>query len=337
MNRFRFANDEVRGSMNALERIDLPTVARGPQQSSEDAHSGYLHADYAGSLAAYGQPLRLRESGGFVLVRGIPGSPCRDGMGCYPLFCCRNWRALPADLDGLGGAIVSLTLVTDPFGDFTESSLAAAFPRVLRFKEHLVVDLAHRPETFVSRHHRRYWRWADERLEVETCDPAISGLNEWSALYGDFTAQRNVTGIRAFSREAFAGQLCVPGAVLFLARHQGTTVGAHFWYRQGDVAYSHLVASNEKGYEMRAAFALYGHALRWFADRVAFLDLGAGAGLGTKIDDGLTDFKRGWANATRPVYLCGRVFDAPQYADLTASRGQTGVPYFPAYRAGEFA
>ena len=48
-----------------------------------------------------------------------PGSDLRDGIGCYPLFACRKWKGLAQDLPALADRLVSLCLITDPFGDFT--------------------------------------------------------------------------------------------------------------------------------------------------------------------------------------------------------------------------
>ncbi|HSS29061.1 MAG TPA: hypothetical protein VLL50_14020, partial [Usitatibacter sp.] len=63
---------------------------------------GYAHPGYAGSLAEFGTPRELPASGGWLLEREIPGGG-RDAMGCYPLLCCRDWRALREDLDSLEG------------------------------------------------------------------------------------------------------------------------------------------------------------------------------------------------------------------------------------------
>ena len=47
-------------------------------------------------------------------------------------------------------------------------------------------------------------------------------------------------------------------------------------------------------------------------------------------DDGLAQFKRGFANAETVAYLCGAVLDHGRYAELVA--GQPETAYFPAYR-----
>ncbi len=81
--------------------------------------TGYVHPDYARSFADYGSPRELTHCGAWVLERPIPGSPYRDAMGCYPLFDCRDWSGLKADLDELAAEAVSICLVTDPFGRYT--------------------------------------------------------------------------------------------------------------------------------------------------------------------------------------------------------------------------
>jgi lipid II:glycine glycyltransferase (peptidoglycan interpeptide bridge formation enzyme) len=80
---------------------------------------------------------------------------------------------------------------------------------------------------------------------------------------------------------------------MFRAMSQGKTVGAHLWYMQGEVAYSHLAASTEQGYRVMASYALYSCALGYFAGKVRWLDLGGGAGVRSDDEDGLSRFKRG--------------------------------------------
>ena len=86
--------------------------------------TGYLHPEYAGSLSEFGKPQLLPRSGGQLLVRQIPNTDCVDAMGCYPLFCCRDWDQLPEDIEGLREQLVSVALVTDPFGNSDRSGPA---------------------------------------------------------------------------------------------------------------------------------------------------------------------------------------------------------------------
>ena len=89
-----------------------------------DSPSGYLHPAYADSFAEIATPRELPHSGGWFLERTIPGSDLRDGIGCYPLFACRKWKGLAQDLPALADRLVSLCLITDPFGDFHEEDLS---------------------------------------------------------------------------------------------------------------------------------------------------------------------------------------------------------------------
>src|SRR5829696_5348289 len=107
-----------------------------------EAVTGYSHPAYAESLAEFGDPRELPQCGGYILQRQIPGFPYRDGMGCYPLFACRDWSQLLADLEDIGRELVSLALVTDPFGDCDTVYLRRCFRDVvILYKEHFVVDL----------------------------------------------------------------------------------------------------------------------------------------------------------------------------------------------------
>jgi hypothetical protein len=107
------------------------------------------------------------------------------------------------------------------------------------------------------------------------------------------------------------------------------------------VAYSHLAASTEAGYAAGAQYGLYYSAIRAFRDGISpgvrWVQLGAGAGLSANADDGLTQFKKGWANDSRPAYFCGRILDPDRYAQFSRDAGVEKSSYFPAYRQGEMA
>ena len=296
---------------------------------------GYAHPAYAASLSEFGAPRTLPKSGGHVLIRQIPGTTYQDAMGPYPLFACRDWSRLPEDLEAVEDGLVSLALVADPFGGYDEKLLDKCFGVVRPFKQHFVTDLGVPRDSIVSKHHRYYARKALAEVRVEECEEPSRFLDEWTDLYADLAGRHGLGGIQAFSRESFAEQLEVPGIVVFRAVVGGETVGMHLWYVSGEVAYSHLAASSERGYGLMAAYALHWSAVGYFAGRLTWLDLGAGAGTGEE-SDGLIRFKKGWSTGTRTAYFCGRVFDPEAYAELTRESGSPETCYFPAYRSGEF-
>lgn len=296
--------------------------------------TGYAHAEYARSLAEFGNPRELPRCGGWILERQIPGFPYRDAMGCYPLFSCQDWSKLHADLEGLRNELVTLTLVADPFGAFDLAYLQRYFDMVLSFKRHFVTDLRHPQNDIVSKYHRKYARKALRSIDVEESQEPTQFIDEWVALYNTLIDRHSIKGIRAFSRMAFTRQLNIPGMVMFRALFQGTTVGAHLWYVQGEVAYSHLSAYSHLGYDLQASYALQWSSIRYFADKVRWLNQGGGVDRdGT---DGLSKFKRGWSTGTRSVYLCGCIFDHERYTEIVKAKGITSTNYFPAYRESEF-
>ena len=299
--------------------------------------TGYAHPDYAASLSEFGTPRLLPRSGGWILERRIPGYQERDAIGCYPLFVCPRWSQLHADLDNIRGDLVSLALVTDPFGGYDLEYLRDCFPnRVIPFKEHFVVDLSRPSNATVHKHHQRNARKALQVVDVELCSNPGSFLDEWNELYANVISRHDVSGMVAFSRGSFARQLAVNGLVMFRATHKGKDVGMLLWYVRDRIGYYHLGAYNEDGYRLRASFALFWYALEYFSSQgLGWLNLGAGAGLKSN-GDGLTRFKSGWATGTRTAYLCGRIFDRERYDAILADRKIHVSDYFPAYRKGEF-
>jgi len=258
-------------------------------------------------------------------------------MGPYPLFFCRDWSRLSDDLLALAPDLVSVVLVTDPFLDIDSGSLNHCFNRVVRFKEHYVVDLDQSPEFFVKASHRVSARRALRKVDVCVCERPSERLDVWLELFANLSRRHDIRGLRAFSRRAFETQLRIPGLVMFEATVDGDAVGLDLWYVQGEVAYGHLAAFSPLGYEVGASYATKWTMLEYFADRVGWLDLGGGAGLADAKADGLARFKAGWSTGTRPVYLCGRILQPGAYEDLARVNGGCDTGYFPAYRHGELA
>ena len=306
--------------------------------SNAASATGYQHPDYARAFSEYGRPRELRHCRGWVLERHISGFRCRDAMACYPLFACQNWPQLHVDLDNLAEDLVSISLVTDPFGQYEVTYLRECFHDVVyAYKQHFVVDLNDPVDSFVSKHHHRNVRRAWQELSVERCPCPGACLDDWQALYAHLVKRNHLRGIAAFSRKSFARQLQVPGIVMLRATRAGQTMGMLLWYVQGSVGYYHLGAYSELGYELRASYALFSFALEYFARKgLRWLDLGAGAGVDGGSHDGLSRFKKGWSNGTRTAYFCGRIFDRNMYGEIVRAKRITTTRYFPAYRVGEF-
>lgn len=298
--------------------------------------TGYLHINYAHALAAFGTPHYLPDAQGWLLKRPIPDSPYWDAMGCYPIFACQNWRQLGSDLERLQQELVSVTLVTDPLGDFAADDLQAAFPAVFRpYKDHFIVDLQSASSRTLPPHHRRNVRQALSNVVVELC-PSATALEEWVALYDHLIQRHSITGLTAFSRASFTAQWQVPGLTVLRATARGETVGMTLWYGDEERVYYHLAAYSPRGYELKASYALFHEAIAHFARAgVRWMALGAGAGTHNDGSDGLTRFKRGWATETRPVYLCGRILAQATYAKLVGAQAAEHS-FFPAYRHPSF-
>lgn len=313
---------------------DMLDETNTPWITATASVSGYGHPAYAQALSEFGEPVALPASGGWVLRRRIGQAASYDAMGLYPLFSCGRWRALPSDIEDLRNDLVSLAMVPDPFGEYDEKLLRSCFDRVVNFKSHFIVDLQ-QPEHHGIRHHRYYARKALRDVRVDVCIPAQKMLDEWTVLYAHLVERHQLKGIKAFSPESFRQQFAVPGLVALRAStRDDACVGGQLWYVSGDVAYSHLTAVNDVGYELRCSYAIYAAAIEFFEGKLRWMDLGAGAGSSSE-NDGLTKFKEGWANAQRPAHFCGRILNQERYRELVSETGSETARYFPAYRNGE--
>lgn len=310
----------------------MPTRATG-------GAAGYSSAEYAAAIVENGRFQPLEHCRGWVVQRDIGFGTHQDATGSYPLFSCEHWAGLEEDIWELADArLVSLSLVTDPFGAYDVELLNRCFPdRCVAFKQHFVTDLQRPTVSFLSAHHRRNVVRAARVLEVEICERPTDRLDDWVDLYEQLVRRHDIRGAAAFSRDSLERQLHVPGLVMVRASRRGTTAGIALWYEQGDVAYYHLGAYSEVGYKHGAAYGIFAFALEHFRSRVSWLGLGAQPGVGTGGEHGLSRFKRGWSTGTRTAYFCGRILDPAAYATLSAAHGTAaiGAEFFPAYRRDE--
>jgi hypothetical protein len=295
---------------------------------------GYSSPTYARALAHVGTAEPLPRAGGWCLLRPIPGTPWRDAAGPYPFLSCAEWSALATDVAALAPVAISAVVVTDPLADVAAERLAAGFPDLCReYKEHFVVDLANSAPASWAPHHRRNAARGRRDTDVEILASPEAWLPDWVRVYDHLIDRHAITGPARFPPESFALQFTIDGLLAARASVGGETVAMTLWFVMGDRAYYHLGAATERGYGLRAMFALFATIIEELARRgVGRLCLGAGAGVHDG-SEGLTRFKRGWANRSVPNYVCGRILDPVAYASACDLAGRPrAADYFPAYR-----
>lgn len=263
-----------------------------------------------------------------VLRRPIPEAGADDALACYPLFVFEATEGLREDFDMLARlGLVSFVGVTDCLSQPAEAFLSRHFDFCRPYKQHLLHD-ARLPHADYTKHHRDRVRRA--RKSAETREVSLADhLDAWCAAYDTLVRRKNITGIQAFSRTYFERLALLPGIVTIAAFAGNELVSAHIWIRFEDKAYAHLAASTELGYKLRSAYAIYDHAIQLLRDDCV-IDLGGGAGPAAAQSDGLSDFKRGFANTDRGNFLCGKILVPDTYRRL---RGTSGAAFFPAYRS----
>jgi hypothetical protein len=295
---------------------------------------GYAAAEYVRSLAEFGSPRELPGAGGWLLARPLPTGDGNDATGCYPLFSCANWGALPGDLANLAGDIVAVSLVADPAAPVSHEELHNCFPDVCyHYKDHYFTYLSRPLTSFVAVNHQRNARQAGRAVHIERLTRPTDHLPAWNAMYAGLVRRHGIEGIARFSPASFAGFMQVPGLLAYAALFSGEIVGMVLWLVAGDIAYYHLAAYSELGYDLKASFALFWQSLEDLAaSGITWAALGGGAGT-FAASEGLRRFKQGWSTECRPAYFCGRILDQARYARLALQFGSGQENYFPAYRA----
>lgn len=329
-------SDEL--SLNEINKTVLSTKFGSYIKDNDHNLLGYKHPRYAKSFSHLGTPLYLPNSGGSLIKCNIPNTDYYDAMGAYPIFSCKDWRGLKKDISTLQDELVSISLVTDPFGNYDKDILEDCFShKVVNFKDHFIIDLSQSMDDYISKHHKRNVKHGMKELEIKLCmGPAIL-LEYWAKLYRNLVNKHNISSIANFPHDSLLNQLEVPGMIILRALHNSETVGMILWYIQDKIAYYHLGAYSQEGYMQKASFALFWASIKFFTDmNFNWISLGAGAGINKNEDDGLSRFKRGWSTDQRSVFFCGQILNNKRYEEIT-SRTETAVPdFFPAYRYGDF-
>lgn len=252
-----------------------------------------------------------------MLRRQIPGTGLYDYMGLYPFLCCENWDYLEDDLRRISHQGVAVSLVTDPFCDIHMEKLRSLFPdRLEAFKRHYVSELRISPDIAYTSHHRRKIRRAASIVGVEAIAEPRSHLETWNTLYQNLIRRHSIKGLLSFSAEHFTTLFNVPGIRIHSAMLGGSVVGMSLWFVQNRIAYWHLAAYSEEGYNASASYALVSSARELLKLEADWLCLGGTATKAGK-HTGLDYFKRGFSTETRTTYLCGRIFNPTQYRELS--------------------
>jgi hypothetical protein len=296
----------------------------------------YSTIQFGSSLRHIGEPIYVPEWGTTVLGRQCEMG-YRDAIGTYPIAVCKTDCDLVGGLDRLQGlGFVSVVLVFDDILRPQLSALQCAFDFVRPFKQHYLHDRDAGPARY-SRNHRDKIRRAARAVTVERFD-LTERLDEWDALYRGLVVSHGLCNtMHAFPRAHHVALAELSGTAAVGAFAHGLLVSAHIWLCHGEHAMSHLVASNEEGYATRAAYAVNAASIDLLSG-CRKLNFGGAAGTGDGGDDGLVRFKRGFANATAPSYLCGKILDRRAYAELCRHAGaSTDADYFPAYRQPSLA
>jgi hypothetical protein len=205
------------------------------------------------------------------------------------------------------------------------------------YKDHFIADLEKDIDDIISKHHRRKVKKAMKQIHIEKCDDPLEVFDSWWKLYQNLIMKYEIKGIRAFSKNAFKVQLSIPGITVFKAIYMDKIVGIQLWFDNGNVAYSHLSAYSDEGYDLSVSYAIRYFSIEYFKEKnTPFLSMGAGSGIGIK-KEGLTHFKKGWSTGTKKVYFCGKINNKKRYNEIFKKNRLYSNNYFPPYRKGDFS
>jgi len=298
--------------------------------------SGYLHPLYVQSFSEIGTPLFLPRSKGWLVKREIPSTNYYDAMGPYPLFFCDHWYALIEDLNDLSDELVSVSLVIGPMMKFSKGSYSEYFDIFKEYKDHYILDLSKPLEETISKGRRRDSRRALRCLSVNLEISPNINLDEWVSLYENLIKRHKIKGIRAFSKYGFQIQLSIPNTHYFRVLHKDQAVGGNLFFIQNNVAYAHLSAFTDEGYELGAPYAVKWVALEYLSSLVNWINFGGSTHNEGDSISGLDKFKKGWSNWIEKSYYCGKILDREKYEEIKYNKGIGDNSWFPQYRSCDY-
>jgi hypothetical protein len=291
----------------------------------------YSSIEFAESLGHIGEPIYLPEWGTAVLIRDC-GNGYRDAMGTYPITVFKPDTDFAAGLERLARAgVVSIVLVVDEALRPDLANLRQAFDFVQVFKTHFIHDRRVGSNGY-SKNHAYKIRRAGRAVRVERFDLGAR-FDEWLALYQAVVTRHGLAGtMHDFPRRHHEALARLSGVAAIGGFSESRLVSCHIWVCNGGHAMSHLVASDDSGYATGAAYAVNDASIALLS-KCEVLNFGGAPGAQDGGAGGLTRFKRGFANAAAPAYLCGKILDAETYAALSRQAGVVvDSGYFPAYR-----
>ncbi len=289
----------------------------------------YLSRHYADALACDQQVVVLPDSAIPLILRSVETERniC-DAAGPYPITPLLTASlSMNDEICMRDHNIASLSCVSDVFYAPDDISW---WDHAVDYKEHYIRQLRENDDYSYTKHHRYEVRRSLRYCEVRLFTLA-DYLEQWCALYDRLIERHQMTGVSAFSHAYFSQLAEMPELVCTGAFDNNQLISAHLWLAYEGYVYSHLAASSDRGYELRAAYPIYDLAIRHFTGKGAhYIDFGGGAG-NTTASQGLIRFKKGFCNETRTNKILGKIIMPERYEELCSSLGRSDH-YFPAYR-----
>ncbi len=288
----------------------------------------YLIPQYADAFLGIAQTIRLPSAQIPMLKQNILQTAYYDLASCYPRTPLFSLEAIDLDLVRLAHEnYISLTFATDVLVQPEFAQYDALFDYVYPFKQHYILN--RQLPIVLSKHHRYEIKQAQKKCVVQPIS-LKENLEVWHLLYQKLVWRHRISGLQAFSKHYFQVLSELPNIRALAAFVDADIVSIHLWLSYQDKLYSHLAASNEKGYQHRASYAIYAYIIDIFQE-FTWIDFGGNSGGCDNPQDGLSRFKSGFSNELRASYILGKIFNPDVYRELSV--GIRAKNYFPLYRS----
>jgi Acetyltransferase (GNAT) domain/Helix-turn-helix domain len=280
---------------NRLLERRLRLLCRQAPVDHPTTSAAYAHAQQDPETEA----LEVPEWETYVLVRAS-ASGLLQATGLKPLAGLRPGGDMSGGLERLRDAGVrSVSLVTDPMWCPELHVLTGSFGSCRQLKTYYLVDREAK-QTQIRKRHRNRINRASRAAEVRKVSLS-DHLDVWFRLHEENVRRRQIQD--AYSREYFERLAEMGGLETVAVIKEGRFVTMTLWFRHEDVLYYREGASSEEGFEISASYGAFAYAIQHAAP-CSYVFLGGSVGMYDDHRDGMATFRRGFANATVPSYLC---------------------------------
>ena len=298
---------------------------------AEPQELAYDSFEYINSFKSHGELIQLPLSKLWVVKRKI--NHCSyDFKGIYPFSSCVDPNLIDEDLAPFRNQeIASISFVSNPYDDFKFNDCLDNWSVKNKYKEHYSIKLS--PDYFksLSQNTRKHINRSIRKHTFQITKPHQSLIDEFYSLHENIIKKHDVSGDNFIDKAMVQDQFKTPNSLIASTSYQDKLLSAMLIFQSNETSYWYLAATHPEAYSHNSNYALFSETIKYLIEKgIRIVHLGGNAG-SKNAADGLSMFKRKWANQSNFTYFCGDELNSDLYKELCTLYPNKKPDYFPAY------